>query len=221
MNQNSDVKEKDIITVTGILSGEINGVPINGTVTGTANPKTGHVTNVFHNIDPAIGKELSSIGIAQTIVCAHMAIEVGSAKNLNSMAPMQWLQRVATFKLPSHKMECRQRVAWTSPNAAVVSMEYSGTLPSIKEATHSIPDTQCDFNRTSGHAIKQIGSTQALTSNNSQSLSLEIDYMISGSQPKWSAVKPQLLENANNTSSYNETTREITYNTDVRMLETL
>ena len=69
-----------------MLSGSINGVAINGTVTGTADRETGRVTNVFHDIDPAIGPELSSMGIGQTIVCAHMAVEEGAARNLISKA---------------------------------------------------------------------------------------------------------------------------------------
>jgi hypothetical protein len=219
MNDKKRINESNIITVTGMLSGSINGVAINGTVTGTADKETGRVTNIFHDIDPAIGAELSSIGIGQTIVCAHMALEIGAAQNLLSMAPMQRLQRLATFKLPSHTMQCIQTVAWTTENAAVVTMEYSGTLPAVSGASHSMPDMQSEFKRTVSQTIQQSGSTQAPIGRDLQSLSVEIQYSIDGPQLKWSPIELQFLENANNTSSYDKTTRKITYNTDVRMLE--
>lgn len=212
--------EDNLITVTGMLSGSINGVEINGTVTGTADKKTGRVTNVFHDIDPAIGRELSSIGIGQTIVCAHMAVEEGAARNLISMAPGQRLQRLATFKLPSHCMQCLQTVAWTAPNAAVVTMEYSGTLPSVSGESLPMPDMQCEFNQSGDRKILQRGTTEAPIGNDPQTLSVEIEYSIIGTEKMaWSASKSQRLENAKNTSSYDEASREITYNTYVRMLE--
>ena len=202
-----------------MLSGNINGVAINGTVTGTADMVTGRVTNIFHDIDPAIGAELSSIGIGQTIVCAHMAIEDGAARNLLSMAPMQRLQRLATFKLPSHTMQCLQTVAWTTKNAAVVTMEYSGTLPLVSEASNPMPDMQSEFKQLDSQTILQSGSTKAPIGKDLQPLSVEIKYSIDGPQLLWSSKKIQLLENANNTSSYDKATKKITYNTDVRMLE--
>jgi hypothetical protein len=212
--------EDNIITVTGMLSGSINGVAINGTVTGTADRTTGRVTNVFHDIDPAIGRELSCIGIGQTIVCAHMAIEKGKARNLISMAPMQRLQRFATFKLPSHTMQCLQTVAWTAPNAAVVTMEYSGTLPSVTGESLPMPDMQCEFKQTDSRKIVQSGATQAPIGCNLQALSVEIEYSITGiKRIDWADSKSQVLENAKNTSSYDETTQKITYTTYVRMLE--
>jgi hypothetical protein len=212
--------EDNLITVTGMLSGSINGVAVNGTVTGTADKRTGRVTNIFHDIDPAIGRELSSIGIGQTIVCAHMAIEEGAARNLISMAPGQRLQRLATFKLPSHSMQCLQTVAWTAPNAAVVTMEYSGTLPSVSGESLPMPDMQCDFNQCDARKILQRGATQAPIGDNPQTLSVEIEYSIMGAEKiAWPACKSQLLENAKNTSSYDEKSREVTYNTYVRMLE--
>lgn len=210
----------NLITVTGMLSGSINGVTINGTVTGTADKKTGRVTNVFHDIDPAIGPELSSIGIGQTIVCAHMAVEEGVARNLISMASMQRLQRLAIFKLPSHSMQCLQTVAWTAPNAAVVTMEYSGTLPSVSGESLPMPDMQCVFKQTDSRKIQQSGTTQAPIGSDLQALSVEIEYSIIGTKGiDWAISKSQVLENARNTSSYDETTQEITYNTYVRMLE--
>lgn len=210
----------NLITVTGMLSGSVNGVAINGTVTGTADKKTGRVTNVFHDIDPAIGPELSSIGIGQTIVCAHMAIEEGSARNLISMAPGQRLQRLATFKLPSHSMQCLQTVAWTAPNAAVVTMEYSGTLPSVSGKSLPMPDMQCEFNQSGARKILQRGTTKAPIGDDPQTLSVEIEYSIIGAKKIfWPSSKSQRLENAKNTSSYDEASREITYNTYVRMLE--
>ena len=210
----------NLITVTGMLSGSINGVAINGTVTGTADRETGRVTNVFHEIDPAIGRELSSIGIGQTIVCAHMAVEEGAARNLISMAPMQRLQRLATFKLPSHSMQCLQTVAWTAPNAAVVTMEYSGTLPLVSGKSLPMPDMQCEFKQTDSRKILQSGTTQAPIDSDPQALTVEIEYSIMGTMRiDWAVSKSQVLENAKNTSSYNETTQEITYNTYVRMLE--
>jgi hypothetical protein len=210
----------NLITVTGMLSGSINGVTINGTVTGTADRKTGRVTNVFHDIDPVIGRELSSIGIGQTIVCAHMAVEEGAARNLISMAPMQRLQRLATFKLPSHSIQCLQTVAWTAPNAAVVTMEYSGALPLVSGKSLPMPDMQCEFKQTDSRKILQSGTTQALIGSDPQALTVEIEYSIIGTKTiDWPALKSQVLENAKNTSSYDETTQEITYNTYVRMLE--
>lgn len=224
MDNKEQISGSNLITVTGALSGSINGVTINGTVTGTADRGTGRVTNVFHDIDPAIGRELSSMGIGQTIVCAHMAVEVGAARNLISMAPMQKLQRLATFKLPSHSMQCLQTVAWTAPNAAVVTMEYSGTLPSVSGASLPMPDMQCEFRQTGSHTIQQSGTTQAPIGSDPQPLFVEIKYSIDGPKIAWSTLGLptsglQFLENANNTSSYDETTKEITYNTDVRMLE--
>src|SRR5688500_4671882 len=104
MDIGKDANGSNLITVTGKLGGSINGVSINGTVTGTANRATGHVTNVYHGIDPAIGPELSRMVLGLTIVCAHMAVETGAARNLNSLVPMQTLQRIVTFTLPSHSM---------------------------------------------------------------------------------------------------------------------
>jgi hypothetical protein len=218
MDKKQKTTDANLISVTGTLSGSINGVAIKGKVTGTADRVTGRVTNVFHGIDVAIGPELSSIGIGQTIVCAHMAVEVGAARNLISMAPMQKLQRLATFKLPFHSMQCLQTVAWTAPNAAVVTMEYSGTLPSVSGALLSMPDMQCEFRQTGTHTIQQSGKTQAPIGGDPQALSVEIQYSIEGPKIAWSTLASQLLENANNTSSYDKMTREITYNTDVRML---
>ena len=220
MTSNDQTPDDNIITVTGMLSGSINGIEINGTVTGTADKKTGRVTNVFHDIDPAIGRELSSIGIGQTIVCAHMAVEEGAARNLISMAPGQRLQRLATFKLPSHSMQCLQTVAWSSPNAAVVTMEYSGTLPTVSGESLPMPDMQCEFNQTGDRKILQKGATVAPIGDNEQNLSIEIEYSIIGTERiDWAASKSQFLENAKNSSSYDESTLEITYNTYVRMLE--
>ena len=216
-DQNPD---DNLITVTGMLSGSINGVAINGTVTGTADKTTGRVTNVFHDIDPAIGHELSAVGIGQTIVCAHMAVEEGAARNLISMAPMQRLQRLATFKLPSHSMKCLQTVAWTSANSAVVTMEYSGTLPSVSRGSLPMPDMQCQFKQTDARKIQQSGTTDAPIGSEAQTLAVEIEYSIIGTKKiDWPVLKSQVLENAKNTSSYDETTHEITYNTYVRMLE--
>lgn len=225
MNTKEQIHDSNLIIVSGILSGSINGVAINGTVTGTADKETGRVTNVFHGIDASIGRELSSIGIGQTIVCAHMAVEVGAALNLISMAPMQKLQRLATFKLTSHSMQCIQTVAWTAPNAAEVTMEYSGTLPSVSgETSLPMPDMQCEFRQTGPQTILQSGMTQAPIGSDLQPLSVEIQYSVEEPKIAWSALESparssQFLENANNTSSYDETTKEITYNTYVRMLE--
>jgi len=221
MTSKDKTPDDNIISVTGMLSGSINGVAINGTVTGTADKKTGRVTNIFHDIDPAIGHDLSSIGIGQTIVCAHMAVEIGAARNLISMAPMQRLHRLATFKLPAHSMKCLQTVAWTAPNAAVVTMEYSGALPSVSSGSSlPMPDMKCEFKQTDSRQIQQSGMTQAPIGNDLQALSVEIEYSIIGTRKiDWPTSKSQCLENAKNTSSYDEVTKEITYNTYVRMLE--
>jgi hypothetical protein len=222
--ENEEKNNSELITVRGILSGAINGVSINGTVTGTADIETGRVTNIFHNIDPEIGQELSSIGIGQTIVCAHMAVEIGSARNLNSIAPMQTLKRLATFKLSSHSMECLQTVAWTAPNEAVVTMEYSGSLPKSSNDSLEMPDMQCEFKQSGPENILQSGTTQAPIGRELQDLSVEIKYAFNKNRNNenkiaWSSLKSQYLENAKNKSSYDETTKEITYNTYVRMLE--
>ena len=209
----------NLITVTGKLGGSINGVAINGTVTGTADRSTGHVTNVYHGIDPAIGRELSRMVLGLTIVCAHMAVEAGAAQNLNSMVPMQTLQRLVTFTLPSHSMQCLQTVAWTEPDVAVVTMEYSGTLPSCSGASLPIPDVVSEFRQTGPQTIQQRGTTQATFDCDPQPLSVDIKYSIDGRNIPGSTLVLQALENANNTSSYDETTQKITYNTDVRMLE--
>lgn len=207
-----------VITVTGRLLGSINGVLIDGTVTGTADKRTGHVTNVYHGIDPAIGPELSRMVLGLTIVCAHMAVEAGTAQNLNSIVPMQTLRRLVTFTLPSHSMKCVQTVAWTEPNVAVVTMEYSGTLPTCSGKPQPIPDVRSEFRQTGPETIQQRATTQATFDCDPQSLSVDIEYSIDGRIPGSISVS-QLLENSNNTSSYDETTQEITYNTDVRMLE--
>lgn len=219
MNNNEKRLESDLITVTGALSGSVNGITINGTVTGTADRRTGHVTNVYHGIDQAIGHELSQMVLGLTIVCANMAVEVGAARNLNSMVPMQSMQRIATFTLPSHSMQCVQTVAWPEPNVAVVIMVYSGTLPAISGPSLPIPDVVSEFRRTGPQTIQQGGTTQAAFGGESQPLSVDIQYSIDGPEIAWSTRGLQYLENANNTSSYDEATQEITYNTDVRMLE--
>lgn len=82
-----------------------------------------------------------------------------------------------------------------------------------------MPDMQCEFRRTGSQAIRQSGMTEAPISSAPQTLSVEIQYLIDGPEIAWSTVGAQILENANNTSSYDEATREITYNTYVRMLE--
>lgn len=214
--QNND---SNIITVTGQLIGSINGVTIDGTVTGTANRGTGHVTNVYHDIDPEIGQELSRIVLGLTIVCANMAVEVGSARNLDSMVPTQTVKRVATFTLKSHTMKCVQTVGWTAPNAAVVTMEYSGSLPSVEGAYYPIPDVASEFQQTGPQSIKQSGTTQATFESNPEALSVVIDYTIEGAERLALSDGLQNLENANNTSMYDEGTKTIIYNTDVRMLE--
>ncbi|MFJ7107432.1 hypothetical protein ACIQU2_07430 [Pseudomonas sp. NPDC098740] len=221
MDKKKKTPDSNLITVTGTLSGSINGVTINGTVTGTADRSTGHVTNVYHGIDPAIGPELSRIVLGLTIVCANMAVEVGPGRNLNSMAPLQSMQRIATFTLPSHSMQCLQTVAWQEPNVAVVTMAYSGTLPSFSGASLPIPDVLSEFRQTGPQTIHQSGTTQATFDGSPQPLSVDIQYSINGPKIAWSTpLGSQFLENANNTSSYDETTQEITYNTDVRMLKT-
>ena len=219
MGNKEKIFGSNLITVTGTLRGSINGVAINGTVTGTADRSTGQVTNVYHGIDPAIGPELSRIVLGLTIVCANMAVEVGAARNLNSMVPMQSMQRVATFTLPSHLMQCLQTVAWPEPNAAVVTMVYSGTLPSFSGASLPIPGVLSEFRQTGPQTIQQSGTTQATFDGNPQPLSVDIQYSIDVLEIAWSTLGSQFLENANNTSSYDETTQEITYNTHVRMLE--
>lgn len=218
MGGREQVHSGNLINVTGKLGGSINGVAINGTVTGSADRGSGHVTNVYHGIDPAIGPELSRMVLGLTIVCAHMAVEAGAAKNLNSMVPMQTLQRLVTFTLPSHSMQCLQTVAWTEPNVAVVTMEYSGTLPSCSGESLPIPDVLSEFRQTGPETIQQRATTQATFDGDTQPLSVDIKYSIEGGIPGSISVS-QSLENANNTSSYDETTQEITYNTDVRMLE--
>lgn len=219
MDNKEKVSGNNLITVTGTLSGSINGVAINGTVTGTADRSTGHVTNVYHGIDPAIGPELSRIVLGLTIVCANMAVEVKAARNLDSMAPMQSMQRIATFTLTSHSMQCVQTVAWPEPNVAVVTMAYSGTLPSFSGASLPIPDVLSEFRQTGPQTIQQSGTTQASFDGDPQPLAVDIKYSIDGPKIAWSTLRSQLLENANNTSSYDETTHELTYNTDVRMLD--
>lgn len=213
------ISGSELITVTGTLIGSINEVAINGTVTGTADRNTGHVTNVYHGIDPAIGPELSRIVLGLTIVCAHMAVEVGAARNLNSMAPMELIERLATFTLPSHTMKCLQTVAWPGQNIAEVTMEYSGTLPSFSDTSFQIPDVLSEFKQTGPGSILQSGTTQASYGGDPQPLSVEIQYLIDAPKLAWISQGVQILENANNTSSYDEAAREITYNTDVRMLE--
>ncbi|MBZ9965663.1 hypothetical protein LB561_12090 [Mesorhizobium sp. B292B1B] len=219
MSSRERVHISNLINVTGKLGGSINGVATNGTVTGSADRSTGHVTNVYHGIDRAIGPELSVMHQGLTIVCAHMAVEAGAAKNLNSMAPMQTLQRLVTFTLPSHSMQCLQTVAWTEPNVAVVTMEFSGTLPSCSGESLPIPDVLSEFRQTGPETIQQRATTQAtFFDGDPQPLSVDIKYSIDGRIPG-SISALQFLENANNTSSYDETTQKITYNTDVRMLE--
>jgi hypothetical protein len=215
---NKDQIPGNIITVSGTLCGSINGVAINGTVTGSADRSTGHVTNVYHGIDPAIGQELSRIVLGLTIVCAHMAVEVGEARNLNSIVPMQTIQRLATFTLPSHCMKCLQTVSWPEPNVAVVTMEYSGELPSCSGESLEIPDVLSEFRQTDPQTIQQSGTTNATFCGDPQPLSVEIQYSIDGPMIALLTPVSQFLENANNTSSYDEKTQEITYNTDVRML---
>jgi len=219
MSNKEQIDSSILIKVTGKLAGSINGVAINGTVTGTADRKTGHVTNVYHGIDPAIGPELSRMVLGLTIVCAHMAVEAGAAQNLNSLVPMQTIRRLVTFSLPSHSMHCLQTVAWRGPNEAVVTMEYSGTLPSCSGALLPIPDVLSEFRQTGLQTIQQSGTTQATFDGDPQPLSVDIKYSIDGRSIPKSASVSQFLENTNNTSSYDETTQEITYNTDVRMLE--
>jgi hypothetical protein len=219
MSNKVQIPSTNLITVTGKLGGSINGVAINGTVTGTADRSTGHVTNVFHGIDPAIGPELSLMHLGQTIVCAHMAVEVGAAQNLTSMVPMQLIQRLVTFTLPSHSMQCQQTVAWMGPNVAEVTMEYSGTLPSLSGASFPIPDVLSEFRQTGPQTIQQSGTTQATFDSDPLPVSVDIKYSIDGPKISQSTPMSQFLENANITSSYDETTQEITYNTDVRMLE--
>jgi hypothetical protein len=219
MGNTEQIPSSKLITVTGKLSGSINGIAINATVTGTADRSSGHVTNVFHGIDPAIGPELSLMHLGQTIVCAHMAVEVGTAKNLNSMVPMQLIERLVTFTLPSHSMQCVQKVAWTGPNVAEVTMEYSGTLPSSSRAALSIPDVRSEFRQTGPHTIEQRGKTLAAFDTDPLPVSVDIKYSIDGPRIAQSTPVLQFLENANITSFYDERTQEITYNTDVRMLE--
>lgn len=219
MNIREKTLSNNFITVTGTLGGSINGVAINGTVTGTADRSTGHVTNIYHGIDPAIGQELSQIVLGLTIVCANMALEVGAARNLNSMAPMQSMQRLAVFTLPSHSMQCKQTVAWPEPNLAEVTMEYSGNLPSFSKASLPIPDVLSEFRQTGPQTIQQSGTTKATFDGDPLTLSVDIQYSIDGSKLAWTTLGVQHLENLNNTSSYDEITQEITYNTDVRMLD--
>ena len=216
-----DNTSSNLINVKGTLSGSINGVAINGTVTGTADRSTGHVTNVYHGIDPEIGQELSQIVLGLTIVCANMAVEQGVARNLDSMAPKQSMQRLAIFKLPSHTMECRQTVSFSNSDEAVVSMEYSGELPPFSKGANSIPDVVSEFRQTGPQTIQQSGKTEAVFDGKPLPLSVEIQYIMDGSKIAWSSLAQQFLENSNNTSSYDETTKEIIYNTDVRMLESM
>lgn len=219
MGTKEQVTSGNVINVTGKLSGNVNGVAINATVTGTADKGTGHVTNVFHGIDPAIGPELSLMHLGQTIVCAHMAIEVGAAKNLNSLVPMQLIERVVTFTLPSHTMRCLQKVAWTGPNVAEVYMEYSGTLPQSARATFPIPDVRSKFQQTGPQTIHQSGKTLAAFDSDPLPVSVDIEYSIDGPRISQSIPESQFLENANISSHYDASTRKLTYNTDVRMLE--
>jgi len=219
MSNKENILSNDIITVSGKLGGNINGVSINATVTGTADRRTGHVTNVFHGIDPAIGPELSLMHLGQTIVCAHMAIELGAAQNLNSLVPMQFIERLVTFTLPSHSMQCLQKVAWTGPNVAEVTMEYSGTLPSSSRMKLPTPDVRSTFRQTGPQTIHQSGTTSAAFDSDPQPVSVNIEYSIHGKSIPQSAPVSQFLENANITSNYDETTQTITYNTDVKMLE--
>ena len=83
-----------------------------------------------------------------------------------------------------------------------------------------MPDMQCEFKQTDSRKIQQSGTTQAPIGSDPQVLSVEIEYSIIGTKKiDWSTSKSQFLKNAKNTSSYDETTQEITYNTYVRMLE--
>ena len=219
MNIKEQITRSNLITVTGKVIGSINGVAINGTVTGTADRRTGRVTNVYHGIDPVIGPELSRIVLGLTIVCSNMAVEIRTARNLDSMAPMQSIQRLATYTLPSHTMKCLQTVAWPEPNVAEVTMEYSGTLPSFSGKSLPIPDVLSEFKQTGSQKIQQSGTTQATFGGDPQSLSIDIEYLIQGDKLAWSPLELQFLQNADNKSSYDQTTQEITYNTYVHMLD--
>ncbi|MEI7577731.1 MAG: hypothetical protein WCK51_12630 [Armatimonadota bacterium] len=219
MEHIEQTKEINQIAVAGKVFGSINEHAFNGTVTGTANRATGHVRNIYHGIDPAIGAELSRIVLGLTIVCSDMAIEVGTARNLNSIAPMQSMRRLATYRLPNHTMQCLQTVIWPVQNIAVVTMEYSGTLPVVSGEGPPIPDVICDFQQTGPQTIRQYGQTHASFGAEALPLSVEIDYWINVHRIAWSKSEKQCLANEKNSSKYDATRRTITYDTHVRMLE--
>jgi hypothetical protein len=221
MSIKEQIKRSNIVTVTGKVSGNINGIKINGTVTGTADRSTGHVENVYHDIDPAIGPQLSRIVLGLTIVCANMAVEEGSAKNLDSMTPMQTIKRTVTYKFSSHTMKSVQTVAWPEPNRAEVIMEYSGTLPSLSGKSLPINDVLSVFSKTGSQKILQIGKTHTAFGEKPEHVSIDIQYFIEGNKIAWSKEKFQFLENADNKSTYDEKTKEITFNTKVRMLDAM
>lgn len=214
----SNAPSNSMFAVSGSLSGAINGVQIDGVVTGTADGRTGHVANVYHDIDPEIGPELSRMILAQTIICAGMAIQVEDARNLNTLIPMQKHQRVCTFTLPSHTMICKQSVEWVQPRAAVVTMDFSGDLPKFSGESTSITDVHSEFRQTGSNSILQTGKTEAMFDGGTQPLSVQIEYLIDG--PPIASEKPfsQILENAKNSASYDRESKKILFNTDVRML---
>lgn len=214
----SNAPSNSIFAVSGILSGAINGVPVDGVVTGTANGSTGHVENVYHDIDPEIGPELSRMILAQTIICAGMAVQVDGAKNLNTLIPMQNHQRICTFTLPSHTMICKQTVEWVLPRAAVVTMEFSGNLPKFSGEPTSISDVQSEFRQTGPNSIQQTGKTEVQFDDGTQPLSVEIEYVIDGPPISSEQSVRQILENAKNSASYDKQSKKILFNTDVRML---
>lgn len=221
MSIKEQIKKSNIVTVFGKVSGNINGIKINGTVTGTADRNTGHVKNVYHDIDPAIGPQLSRIVLGLTIVCANMAVEEGSAKNLDSMTPMQTIKRTVTYKFSSHTMKSIQTVSWPEPNRAEVIMEYLGTLPSLSGKSLPINDVLSVFSKTGSQKILQSGKTHASFGGKEEPVSVDIQYFIEGNKIAWSKEKFQFLENAENKSTYDEKTKEITFNTKVRMLDTM
>ncbi|WP_298139676.1 hypothetical protein [Flavobacterium sp.] len=221
MSIKEQIKRSNIVTVTGKVSGNINGIKINGTVTGIADRDTGLVENVYHDIDPKIGPQLSRIILGLTIVCANMAVEEGSAKNLDSMTPMQTIKRTVSYKFSSHSMKSIQTVSWPEPNRAEVIMEFSGTLPSLSGKSLPINDVLSVFSKNGSQKILQSGKTHAAFGEKPVPVSVDIKYFIEGNRIAWSKEKFQFLENADNKSTYDEKTKEITFNTKVRMLDTM
>ena len=91
----------------------------------------------------------------------------------------------------------------------------------LEKSKDAHPDMVSEFRQTGSQTIRQSGKTKATFDGEAKPLSVEIEYSIDGKKIVWSELGSQFLENANNTSTYDEKTKTITYDTDVRMLEKL